>query len=289
MSDNPVLEPADKFYTPEAEAEPTKPTEEVETAEIQDPPEEALETPDIVSEESEATDEEEDAQYLDLDGKETSLDDVRAWRDGHLMQKDYTQKTQTLAEERKTFEAERSAEREELLKSKSEAAEMRDQLAVLVAEDEEIDWAELKEDDPEKYIELKEKADKRRETLEKIKAERQTPVDDPAFIASEQKKLFSANPDWLDDEGKPTETYQKDTALMNEFSIKAGFDAEEFKHMRAHHLVTILKAAKYDQLQEKGRKIKETREKVPVVTKPKATKSSEQPVSMADKFYGKTG
>lgn len=290
MSDNPITEPENKFYNAVTESEPTKPAEEVVVnAEVQAPPEEeSLEAPVVDTEETEAKDEDKESQYIDLDGSEIDLEDVRKWRDGHLMQSDYTKKTTTLADERKAFEAERESERENLLKSQSEVSEMRDTLEVLVMEDEAVDWVELKEDDPERYIELKEKADKRKESLEKIKADRATPTDDPALIATEQGKLFAANPAWLDKDKKITEAFTADTKLMNEYAIKAGFDPEEFSQLnKAHYLNSLLKAAKYDQLQEKGRKIKETREKVPVVTKPKA-KTNSQPKPSHEVFYGQS-
>ena len=122
--------------------------------------------------------------------------------------------------------------------------------------------------------------------LEKVKADRNTPADDPALIESERGLLFAANPEWLDKENKTTETFKKDTALMNAYVSSAGFSSEEFNKMTSsRQLTTILKAAKYDELQEKGRKIKEKRDKVPVVTKPKAN-TDMQPTSMADTFYG---
>ncbi len=295
--DNPVVETADKFYKSAEDSdlvETPEATDVTETDDIQDPlPKEGeeLEKPEegkTEPEESEETDDDEETQYVEIDGKEISLEDIRESLKSDFMQSDYTKKTTALSEERKTFEAERDSERETLLKSQSEVSDMRDQLTVLVAESEEIDWEELKEDDPDRYIELKELADKRKAALEKVKADRETPADDPALIQAEQEKLFAANPDWFDDDNKPTETYSKDTALMNEYATKAGFTADEFKQMtRAHYLTTILKAAKYDQLQEKGRKIKKTREKVPVVTKPKAKKTSTVKKSAADTFYGK--
>ena len=285
MTDNPEVETADKFYFTE-EPELVKPTEEPVSTEIQEP--EKTEDPEK-SEELEAKDEEETAQYVEIDGEEHNLEDVRTWRDGHLMQSDYTKKTQAVAEERKAAEVEFKSTRENLLKSKAEVSDMRDMLTVLVQEDEAVDWVELKEDDPEKYIELKEKADKRKEALEKVKAERETPVDDPALIQVEQGKLFEANPEWLDKEGKATDSYKQDTELMNDYASKAGFTTDEFSQMtRAHYIITILKAAKYDQLQEKGKEISKKRGKVPVVTKPKAPKPTVESRPMHETFYGKT-
>jgi len=141
---------------------------------------------------------------------------------------------------------------------------------------------------PEEYIELKEKADKRKAALDKVKSERSIPVDDPALIVSEQGKLLKSDPNWLDKDGKTTESYSKDMAFLSDYAVKAGFSAEEFSQItRAHYITTILKAAKYEQLQEKGREIKEKRVKVPVVTKPKATKTAQPAASKVDMYYGK--
>ena len=299
MSDNPVLEPADVFYKKSSdESEPLKPTEsaDVAKAEPQDPLQEVeeLEKPDELeakadgeSDELDAEGEGEDALYVEIDGEEHNLDDVKKWRDGHMMQSDYTKKTTALADERKAFDAERDSERETLTQTKAEVSDMRDQLAALVAEDEVIDWAELKEDDPDRYIELKEKADKRKETLANIKAERETPVDDPAKVQAEQRKLFDANPDWLDKEGKTTDAYTKDVALINGYASNAGFDAEEFgKMVNANMMNAILKAAKFDELQAKGKVIGDKRKAVPVVTKPKANAKTSGPKPAHEVFYG---
>ena len=143
MSDTPELEPVDIMYG-KAEQKPTvEPVAEVD----QVPPEITLgkpeETADIPDEDIEAkpaeesvsTDEDENIQVLELDGEEYELDQVRTWKKGHMMQSDYTKKTTTLAEERRTFEAERESGRENLLKEQTEVSNMRDQLAVLVQEE----------------------------------------------------------------------------------------------------------------------------------------------------------
>ena len=297
-TDNPTTEPADVFYNKPESTEPVEPTvdPDITKAEAQEPqqevedlekPEEAEAKAKAEAEESEADDEGEDALYVEIDGEDHNLKDVKKWRDGHLMQSDYTKKTTDHARNVETWNAERDSERENLTKERSEVSDMRDQLSVLVSEGEEINWAELKDEDPDRYIELKEKADKRRETLEKIKAERETPADDPALIQDEQRKLFAANPEWVDEEGKPTESYSKDAALMNDYANKAGFTVDEFNKMtRSHYLITVLKAAKFDQLQAKGKKIKEKREKAPIVSKPSAKKTISGPKPAHEVFYG---
>jgi hypothetical protein len=289
-TDNPIVEPEDKFYS-STETDLEETTEEVKAevvAEPQDLPKDELETPEN-SEELAAQDENQESQFIELDGEETNLEDIRKWRDGHLMQADYTKKTTQHAEERKIFKAEQELERENLLKSQAEVSEMKDMLSVLVSEDEAIDWAELKERDLEEYVELKEKADKRKAALEKVKAEKNTPIDDPALIEQERLAFWKENPEWLDKEGKATDVHKADMSLMSDYVAKAGFTPDEFGKMNtSRQLMTILKAAKYDALQEKGHEIREKREKVPVITKPKASENN-QPKSAPDIFYGKTG
>jgi len=299
MSDNPALETADKFYnnTAESNLDETAEATDVTEQEIQEPEQEVetLEKPEEAeaeAEELESEDDEETTQYIELDGEEISLDEVRKWKNGHLMQSDYTKKTTEHAEFANKERAEIANDREQLTISQTKVSEMQDMLSVLVAEDEAIDWTELKEDDPDRYIELKEKADNRKNALDKVKAERETPADDPAVLQDEVAKLHAANPDWFDKEGKPTETYTTDTQLISEWATKAGMTQEKFSKATDHiFMVAFLKAAKYDKLQEKGQEIKKKRDAVPVVTKPKATKVTTEPKSAAEIFYGgkKTG
>jgi hypothetical protein len=284
-TDNPdagtaTITPAEFYGKAAAPVEPTKAEPVVDTEEVTPPKDEGAESEQLDADDSEP------ALVLELDGKEYDLTEVRKWQKGHLMQSDYTRKTMALADERKAFEAERKTEREQLQQAKAEIAAMKDTLQVLTAEDEAINWAELKEYEPEKYIALKEKADKRKAELEKLKAIKPNDLSDPALIEAERKKLFDSNPGWLDDEGKPTETFHADSKLINDWTVAAGFDATEVAQMRAHHLTTVLKAAKYDQLQERGREIKDKREKVPVVLKPKAKKQESEDVDPLQIMYG---
>ena len=294
-ANNPEVEIEDQFYTesesPELE---TKTTDKADVTEQDDQlpgqDDEIIDNPDEVKAKSEELDEsgsEEETQYIDLDGTETSLDDIRTWKNGHIMQSDYTKKTTEHAQFSEKERGELALERENLSIAKAEVSELRDKLTVLAGEDEAIDWAELKDEDPEEYIRLKEKADQRKDALSKVKADRETPQDDPALIESERALFWKANPDWLDKDNKTTDAFVKDTALMNAYAANAGFSSEEFSKMTSSkNLITILKAAKYDALQEKGRKIREKRLKVPVVTKPKV-KTNEQHVAMEDVFYSK--
>ena len=294
--DNPALETGANEITPTgSEAEPIKPTAEPsvtqadqapgqEATKLDDPPKPDKDSGTV--EGSDSDDDNEEVHYLELDGEEHSLDDVRKWKNGSMMQSDYTKKTTEHAQFAKKERAEIASDRENLLKSQSEVSDMRDQLAALVMEDENIDWVELKENNLEEYVELKEKADKRKELLEKVKAERKTPANDPALIQSEQAKLFKANPDWLDENNVIQEQFTKDTVMIADYASKAGFTPEEFSQMSyAHHQITLLKAAKFDELQQKGQELKAKRIKVPLVTKPKARQTGGQTKTAGEIFF----
>lgn len=297
--DNQAIEPtaADIFYGAAEVKAPTGQagTKAVTESDDQDALTEEVETTDQPveseldeSEESEgedgtdaAEDGEQELVYLDLDGKEVDLQDVRKWRDGHLMQADYTRKTTELAEERKVLQA----EREQL----GDLSALHAELQALVQEDEAVNWAELREDDPEEYIALKEKADKRKSAVEKLKTQAGQPQISDADLVTEQKALFSANPSWLDKDNKPTAAFEADQKLVNSYFQTNGFTSQEVSGMvRARYIEACLKAAKFDELQKKGATLRSKAKKATLVTKPskQARQLKAAPKSREEIFYG---
>ena len=274
MSDNPILETAETEQTPTVDPNELENQQPAEGAEKVDEPAQAEES------------EEEVAHYIELDGKEYDLEEVKVWKNGHMMQADYTRKTTEHARTREKDLEEIKVEREKLSSEKAKVTELQDKLQALVMEDEGINWAELKEDDLETYVELKEKADNRKKLLEEIQAKRSTPTDDPALIETERAKLFSYNPNWVDKDGNFTDDYTNDIKLMDNYAAKSGFSADEYAQLtKASMLNTLLKAAKYDSLKEESRKISDKREKIPVVTKPKAKQTKVQSKSVAEAWF----
>ncbi len=260
-----------------AAVQPTdkEPTEEPSKQEVIEPTEK-------VEEPTQEAREPETVQVIELDDKEVSLEDVRKWRDGHMMKETFYKKTEDLANERKAFDAERESERKALADEKAKTAEMRDLLEVLVKEDD-IDWDELWESDPDEWKARQETAKKRKKALDELKASRQS--EDPEVIRKEQEKLFLSM-EWVAD-GKLTDKYEADKTLIESYAVKEGYSPEEFVSMtRAHQFTTLWKAAKYDELQEKSREVQREREKVPVVTKPKPAKAQGEQKTLAQIMYG---
>lgn len=293
--DNQFVEPSSLFYPPTDEAEPLeKPTDE--PVEDEAPARDESEQEDDESKAEESSDDndgeaqdEEETLYLDLDGEEHSLDEVKEWKAGNMRQADYTKKTQALADERTQLNADREAFNGE----KSKLSDLSAQLEVLVAEDEEVDWKELKEYEPEKYIELKEKANARKEKLAEVKASQpQAGVLSDDEIKEESNALFAANPDWLekDKDGKPvklTDAYQNDMKLVSEYASTVGYTQDDLAAIqRSSHWLTLLDAAKFHAQKQKGSALKKKVKKAPLATKPKANQAKPKK-SAADVFYGK--
>lgn len=290
----------DVFYkTTEAEEPETEPTEADDVAIGDDPdtdkkpdqPEETeveaeAETEESGDEDDESATEDDGAElvYLDLDGEEVDLEDVRKWRDGHMMQADYTRKTTEVAREREAV----TAEREEVAAIKTNLIEVKAELEALVQEDEETDWDDLRATDPDGYIEQKEKADKRKQAVEKAKLQSAPQPLSKEELADEQALLFEKNPSWIDEKGNQTEAMANDSTLLAEYWKANGFTAEDVTGMvRARHVETCLKAAKFDELQEKSKVFTKKAKKATLVTKPKpkSRKVQKKPKTVEETFY----
>lgn len=277
-----VTEPLEK--PTEAEADETPVEAEEETAEVAEESEE--ETEEEAGEESEDGDDEGDTLVYEINGKQYTPEDIEALESGSLMQADYTKKTQAHAEEVKLFNDEKTL----FETDKAKVSDLSAQLEVLVAEDEEIDWAELKEYDPEKYIEQKEKADKRKAKLEEVKASQAnqttTQVLTKDELVAESNDFYAHDPLWLDADKQLTPKFQEDMKVASDYLKGAGYSQEEVNAISySHHWKTILDAAKYQSQLKKGSALKKKVIKAPKVTKPKANNSSTAK-SASDIMYG---
>lgn len=289
-SEDVIETPVEDLFYPPKDSEPLKPTdeevdeetseddedvdaEEVDTDEDSDTEEDA----EDAEEDEEESESDEEATYLELDGDEHNLNDVRDWKKsfeaGKSMQADYTRKTQALADERRTFEA----QYEDYNVKNVKVGDLFLELEAMVSEDEVINWAELKEDDPEEYIKLKEKADTRKAKVTelrelKTKNAPQANVISKEEIVVESDKLFSDNPTWMKD-GKLTKTFEKDTARAKKYAKDIGYSDAEFDDVvHSHHWRTLLDASKYNAQSGKKKSILEKKvKKAHLATKPKKT------------------
>lgn len=188
-----------------------------------------------------------------VDGEEVevTLDELKS---GYSRTKDYTRKTQELAEQRKSFEAEANAIREE----RQVYGQLLNQLQqqIQASQGQEPDWDYLRQTDPIEYsLQWAEWSRKQtqRQAIEQEQARlQQTQMQEfmqtqQQRLAREQEALQTVLPDW-----KNPEVRQREKALVLEQGKKLGFSEQELKSATDHRaIVALLKAAKFDALMAK--------------------------------------
>lgn len=179
---------------------------------------------------------------------------------GNMMQRDYTRKTQEVAEKRKQLEKQEAESLAKLNQAVEDAAE------ILQADLDDLkskDMLELKEYDPDAYWKKVDDVQKRAEKLQKIKEQRTEKIQEKTQkkLAEESEKLLQKIPEWLD-EGKKQSEGQK----VSEFLQSIGYTEQD--DLSDHRLfVMARKAMLFDQLQSskvQDKKIKQ----VPKSAKP---------------------
>ena len=276
-----LLEPEKE--TPDTEeAAPTE--EEESTEETQDESleeeseEEAEESDEDEEEESEESDDEdEEALYaVTVNGEEheVSLDELMK---GYSRQSDYTRKTQELSNDRKGMEDLQQKYNSEMAQIQAERQQYTEYLNQIVENSmggldkyANLDWDRLKESDPIEYVTKREEF---REAQEKIQAMRNEQENAQHRLAEESKqlhsnmvmeehqKLVSAVPEW----GEPEK--QKELAgTVRKYALSQGFSEEELNSLVDHRSVLVLmKAAKFDAMDNADIKSKKLKNKPKVI------------------------
>ena len=262
------------------------PVEDVVEPEAQANEEVAAEAEESESEEAgqaTETDTDEDL-YVEYKGREINLRDVEEWEQGSLRQADYTRKTQQHAEEVKNF----TAKQEEFNVKQIEFNQKLQQLEAMIEEDTPSaeTLAEWREYEPEKLLDYQEKQSKRKALLDS-----KQPTASSVDVAAEQAKLWQANPQWSDN-GKQTKAFEDDIARTQEYALKNGYSNGELASITsAHHLQTLINAAKFESMGKSNAAIEKKVRKAPVSTKPKAAAQSRTvtDVKAAKAKFMKTG
>ena len=246
-------------------------------------------TPEIeepeVENEGVAIESESEDLYVEYNGREINLKDVEKWEQGHLMQSDYTRKTQSHAEDVKTF----NAEKESFTAKQSEFDNKLAQLNAMIEEDTpsaEV-LAEWREYEPEKYIEHTEKMSNRKKLLASSKAELPTQSVDMVKVSAD---LAASHPEWMEN-GKQSKQFITDTNLMTSYAESRGISQADMTSFDARHYEIILDAARYKSQNSKNVAIEKKIRKAPVSTKPraKANNSLQSEMDIVQKRFNKTG
>lgn len=233
-------------------------------------------------------------EIYDFNGREISLKQIKEWEDGHLMQSDYTRKTQALAEEKKTFESQR-----ESLTTKQ--AKLDEQIAAMEVHLSEFDnetfdgmtREELRDIDPGQYLKITEQQKSKEDALKKAKSESSLLTKSKQVERNQQmqSELISNHPEWVEN-GQLTSKYQEDTKRAMDYMVSKGFTQEDQESIGSSRVwEALLDASKSGDVQAKAAAIKKKVKRAPVVTKPGAgTKTvSQNEVQKAQANHKKYG
>lgn len=257
----------------DSDDEPEEPVEGEEGAEETEADDDEPED-DGNPEEDDADDEEEEEAASDDD------EDPEEDEKGRLRQEDYTRKTQALAEERKTFEAEK-AEVDQQRQAYSERLEMLEGL-IKQSIGQEPDWDRLYNEDPVEYAAQRARWQQEQEKLQAIQSEKQRTHQENAekqkkafqeHLQKEQQRLLEQIPEWSD----PAVRAKEQKAIAEYGQTALGFSAKELAQASDSRAITaIRKAMLYDQMMAKKPKAEKKAQGKPPVVKPGTKKTKSQ-------------
>lgn len=196
-----------------------------------------------------------DTHTVTIDGAKVTVHELKR---GFLREKDYTQKTQALAEQRRQIDASGQqlaeamrVEREKYVAGLGELQQMFQQL-----NPQEPDWQMLYNTDPARYAAEREAWRSYQEMQQGIAqqrahAERQAQTEQAEnlkrYLTTEREKLIAAFPEW----SKP-EVASLENQKLRAFGTSQGFTDDELNSIVDHRAVIVLdKARKYDELMAK--------------------------------------
>jgi hypothetical protein len=250
--------PASLEQEPEDTAEPSEVEEPAD--ELEEEQEEAPEQAEELESEEEAEEElpegEEELEYfaVKVDGEEieVTLDELQG---GYQRQKDYTQKTQALAEERKALEA-KADEVEKLQEQYIQQAQLANELLNRdLKKYEDLNWEEMKVTDPvgflQKQIEVGDIQKQQAQLREQAQAvyERNLQVEQQErmqHLEAQRKEALRLFPDWSDPQKAETQK-----AKLAEYGRSQGYTESELSSITdAKDLLLLDKAMKYDATQK---------------------------------------
>jgi len=234
-------------------------TDEIEEGLLEESPDEEFDEEESIDEDDDELTEEEEEEApqsyaVKVDGEEieVGLDELL---NGYSRQSSYTRKSQKLAEEQKTFEAESEAIKTERAQYAQLLGALQQQLSV-ESNDPEPNWDDLYAKDPIEatrveriYRQNKEAKDQK---LQAIQAEQQRLSQTQAqeqeaqirnIIAAESEKLVEAIPAWKDEKVRDKERTQ-----LRSYLVEQGLSEDELSSLiRATHVNLLRKAYLYDQ------------------------------------------
>ena len=197
---------------------------------------------------------------LEVDGEEITIEELRS---GHLRQKDYTRKTQELAEHRKAVEA----KDQEMDRERAEYAQLLPALAERIQQEakQEPDWDTLYDTDPVMAAKAERQWRKEQEArtaqLQAVQAEQQRMQQIAAqkhqhlqqsYLEQQRHILPDIIPEWRDKKVAATEATQ-----IRDFLLGEGFSEQDVSGMSNATLVKLArKAMLYDRGETRANEVK---------------------------------
>ena len=268
---------------PEDTAEPEDEQDEQSESQTSEEDESSPDEDEGESEEAEGDESEEESEEVEepqyysvkVDGEEleVTLDELQS---GYQRQKDYTKKTQALSEQRKVYET-NLAEVEKLRETyQHQSALAYELLNRDLAKYEQVNWQDLKENDPlgflQKQIEVQEiraaQVELQKQAQAAYEHNQQVQQQKTAqHLELQRKEAIRLFPDWKD-EAKASAAMKK----LTDYGFSVGYTAEELgRIVNAKDLALLDKAMRYDELQsaKKGITKKQTAPAIRKVVKAK--------------------
>jgi len=263
----------------EEEAKPTEEeesTEETQDESLEEESEEEAEEEDESEESDDEVEEEPELYAVTVNGQEQEVTFDELLK-GYSRQSDYTKKTQELSDNRREFESMQQAMAQEYQQIQAERQQYVDALQNVIDGSvmgldqlANVDWNKLREEDPVAFITKKEEFRESQDRLRDYQAQQQEVMNQQyaehqenvkKSLVQEHQKMASIVPDW----GVPEK--QKELASsLKEYAISNGYTAEEVSSLADHRsLIMLMKAQKYDNLQNADVKSKKLKNKPKVI------------------------
>ena len=263
----------------EEEAKPTEEeesTEETQDESLEEESEEEAEEEDESEESDDEVEEEPELYAVTANGQEQEVTFDELLK-GYSRQSDYTKKTQELSDNRREFESMQQAMAQEYQQIQAERQQYVDALQNVIDGSvmgldqlANVDWNKLREEDPVAFITKKEEFRESQDRLRDYQAQQQEVMNQQyaehqenvkKSLVQEHQKMASIVPDW----GVPEK--QKELASsLKEYAISNGYTAEEVSSLADHRsLIMLMKAQKYDNLQNADVKSKKLKNKPKVI------------------------
>ena len=260
--------------------------EELEAAEEEDEPQE-----DQVEEEES---EQPQLYTIKVDGEETQVT-LEELQNGYSRQRDYTRKTQELAQQRKAIEA----QQQEVSQKDAIYSQLLPKMeATLKGElENEPDWSALYEADPIAYVREKDIWNEKKQKLQAVQAEAQRLQQESAmaqqqklqqFVEYGNQQLLEQIPEWQDNE-----VASKEKMAIRDYGVNVlGYTPQEMDSVYDYRVLLGLRNAWLQHKTVQATKVKPTEKKAAARTARPGTSNvpkSTTPVKKARQKLAKTG